>query len=155
MTAIAAAGRRYLPRGWGDLLRQLGIWFGFLLAYQVARGFADRSPAKAFDDGLRVIGFEQHVSSTLWELTFQRVADSSRLLATATSWTYWLSEFGVLGLALGWVYVRRHEHFGRFRNAILLANVFGLVGYVLAPTAPPRMFSDFGFVDTLSSFPAL
>jgi len=56
VTAIAAAGRRYLPRGWGDLLRQLGIWFGFLLAYQVARGFADRSPAKAFDDGLRVIG---------------------------------------------------------------------------------------------------
>ena len=155
MTAIAAAGRRYLPRGWGDLLRQLGIWFGFLLAYQVARGFADRSPAKAFDDGLRVIGFEQHVSSTLWELTFQRVADSSRLLATATSWTYWLSEFGVLGIALAWVYLRRHEHFKRFRNAILLANVFGLVGYVLAPTAPPRMFSDFGFVDTLSSFPAL
>ena len=155
MTAIAAAGRRYLPRGWADLARQLAIWFGFLLAYQVARGFADRSPAKAFDDGLRVIGFEQRVSSTLWELTFQRLADSSRLLETATSWTYWLSEFGVLGIALGWVYLRRHEHFRRFRNAILLANVFGLVGYVIAPTAPPRMFTDFGFVDTLSSFGAL
>jgi membrane-associated phospholipid phosphatase len=153
--AVAAVGRRYLPRGWTDLLRQLGIWFGFLLAYQVARGFADRSPAKAFDDGLRVIQLEQRVSSTLWELTFQRLADSSRLLETATSWTYWLSEFGVLGLALGWVYLRRHDQFGRFRNAILLANVFGLVGYVLAPTAPPRMFADFGFVDTLSSFGAL
>ena len=40
MTAIAAAGRRYLPRGWADLARQLAIWFGFLLAYQLARGFA-------------------------------------------------------------------------------------------------------------------
>ena len=153
--AVAAVGRRYLPRGWSDLGRQLAIWFGFLLAYQVARGFADRSPAKAFEYGRRVIEFEQSVSSTLWELTFQRLADSSRLLELATSWTYWLSEFGVLGLALAWVYLRRHEQFARFRNAILLANLLGLVGYVLAPTAPPRMFSDFGFVDTLSQFSAL
>jgi membrane-associated phospholipid phosphatase len=40
----------------------------------------------------------------------------------------------------------------RFRNTILLANVIGLVGYVLLPTAPPRMFPDFGFDDTLQNF---
>src|SRR5205823_5420647 len=54
-----------------------------------------------------------------------------------------------------WVYLRRHEAFIRFRNAILLANVIGLVGYVLLPTAPPRMFPDFGFDDTLSQFASL
>jgi membrane-associated phospholipid phosphatase len=155
VTAFAAAGRRYLPRGWADLARQVAIWFGFLLAYQLARGFADRSPAKAFDDGLKVIQLEQRVSSTLWELTFQRLVHSSALLEIATSWTYWLSEFAVLGLGLLWVYLRRHEHFARLRNAVLLANVIGLVGYVLAPTAPPRMFTAFGFVDTLSSFGGL
>jgi membrane-associated phospholipid phosphatase len=34
----------------------------------------------------------------------------------------------------------------------MLANVIGLAGYVLLPTAPPRMFPGFGFVDTLARF---
>jgi membrane-associated phospholipid phosphatase len=51
--------------------------------------------------------------------------------------------------------LRRHDYFIRFRNTILLANVIGLIGYVLLPTAPPRMFPDLGFDDTLSQFASL
>src|SRR2546421_197891 len=80
MSAVAAVGRRYLPRGWTDFGRQLMIWFGFLL---------------------------------------------------------------------------RHESFKRFRTWILLANVLGLVGYVLLPTAPPRMFQSLGFIDTLGSMSSM
>ena len=36
--AVAAFGRRYLPRGWKHLALQFAIWFGFLIAYQAARG---------------------------------------------------------------------------------------------------------------------
>jgi membrane-associated phospholipid phosphatase len=129
----------------------LAIWFGFLGAYQVARGLADRNPPKAFDNGLHVIGIERHANA-LFELTLQRLVDGSEVLATAASWTYWNSEFTVLGLALLWVYLRRNGAFVKFRNTILLANVIGLVGYVLLPTAPPRMFPDLGFSDTLSNF---
>src|SRR5881398_837637 len=154
MTTLAAVGRRVLPRGWADLAKQLGIWFGFLFAYQAARGIADRNPPKAFDNGLKVIGFERHIHG-LVELTFQRFVDSSHLLMSLASWTYWNSEFTVVGLALLWVYLRRHEAFVRFRNTILLANVIGLVGYVLLPTAPPRMFPDLGFADTLADFGGL
>ena len=136
--------------GWADFGRQLAIWFGFLVAYQVARGIADRNPPRAFDNGLHVIGIERH-APRLFELSLQRLVDGSHLLATLASWTYWNSEFTVLGLALLWVYLRRNEAFVRFRNTILLANVIGLVGYVLLPTAPPRMFPDFGFDDTLRS----
>jgi membrane-associated phospholipid phosphatase len=151
---VAAVGRRYLPRGWVDLARQLAIWFGFVLVYQVARGIADRDPVRAFDNGIWVIRAEEHVSN-LFELTLQQFAHSSAVLTTAVSWTYWNSEFTVIGLTLLWVYLRRHEHFHRFRNWILLANAIGLVGYVLLPTAPPRMFPGFGFIDTLSQFGAL
>jgi membrane-associated phospholipid phosphatase len=154
MTTIAAAGRRVLPRGWGDFARQIAIWFGFLFAYQAARGIADRNPARAFDNGLRVIDAERHFHG-LVELTFQRFVDSSEFMVSLASWTYWNSEFTVVGLALLWVYLRRHEAFIRFRNTILLANVIGLVGYVLLPTAPPRMFPDLGFDDTLSQFASL
>ena len=57
------------------------------------------------------------------------------------------SEFTVLGLGLLYVYLRRHEAFTRFRNAILLANVLGLFGYVFMPTAPPRLLGV-GFEDS-------
>jgi hypothetical protein len=153
--AVAAVGRRYLPRGWRDFLLQLAIWFGFLAAYQVARGFADRDPARAFANGLRVIDWEEGHAHRLFELTFQNLAASSKALELAVAWTYWNSEFTVMGLALLWVYLRRHTAFPRFRNTILLANAIGLVGYVLAPTAPPRMFPGFGFADTLGSIGSL
>src|SRR5262249_40624696 len=102
MNAVSNVGKRYLPRGWGDLGLQVAIWFGFLALYQIARGIADHSTARAFANGLRVIDFERGANA-LYELTFQRLASSSHLLTTATSWTYWNSEFTVVGLALLWV----------------------------------------------------
>src|ERR687885_1237625 len=155
MTAVAAAGRRVLPRGWTDFARQLVIWFGFVFAYQIVRGIVDRNPTKAFDNGLKVISLEERTTHHLFELTFQRIADSSRFLTETTSWTYWNSEFTVVGLTLLWVYLRRNGAFTRFRNAILLANALGLLGYVLLPTAPPRMFPELGFVDTLADYGGL
>jgi membrane-associated phospholipid phosphatase len=53
------------------------------------------------------------------------------------------------------VYLRRHESFKRLRNSLLLANALGLVGYVLLPTAPPRMFPWLGFSDALDTMHGL
>jgi membrane-associated phospholipid phosphatase len=154
VTAVIAAGRRVLPKGYADLARQVLIWFGFLLVYQIARGMADRSPAQAFDNGLAVIDLQERFGG-LWELSLQGLLLSSSFLQTLTSWTYWLSQFAVLGLALLFVYLRRNESFLRFRNTVLAANVIGLAGYIAYPTAPPRMFHEFGFVDVLASFSSL
>jgi membrane-associated phospholipid phosphatase len=154
MTAAIAAGRRLFPRGYADFGYQLLIWFGFLAAYQVARGVADRDPTRAFANGWRVIDVEQRLAG-LGELTLQGWTQSSRVLETLVSWTYWNSEFTVIGLALLWVYFRRNAAFLRFRNTILLANVLGLIGYVFLPTAPPRLFTSMGFTDTLSQFGGL
>ena len=148
MSAMVAAGRRHLPGGWADLGRQLAIWFGFAVIYQVVRGYVDRRPPEvAFQHGYRVFHIETSVFSRLYELTFQNFVDQRHLLATAVTWTYWNSEFTVVGLAVLWVYLRRHEAFRGFRNSILLANVIGLVFYAAYPTAPPRMLG-LGFVDT-------
>jgi membrane-associated phospholipid phosphatase len=154
MNAVVAAGRRVLPRGYADFARQLAIWFGFYVAYQIARGLADRDVPAAFDNGRAVIDLERRAGA-LWELSLQGALHSSDVLMRLASWTYWLSQFAVLGIALLWVYLRRNDVFLRFRNTVLIANLIGLVGYVLLPTAPPRMFPDFGFVDTLASFSSL
>ena len=154
MTAVLAAGRRVLPRGYRDFALQLAIWIGFALVYQVARGVADRDAARAFENGLKVIDIEQRAGS-LFELSLQGVLQSSQLLVTLSSWTYWLSQFTVLGLTLLWVYLWHNDRFLRFRNWVITANLIGLGGYVLLPTAPPRMFPDFGYADTLASFSSL
>jgi hypothetical protein len=145
-TMVAVVGRRYLPRGWKDLGIQLLIWFGFALLYQLARGLADRNPAKAFQNGYHVVHLETRVAHRLYELTFQNFVDQRHLLETAVSWTYWNSEFTVVGLSVLFVYLRRHEAFVAFRNSILLANLIGLIGYVAMPTAPPRLLGV-GFVN--------
>jgi membrane-associated phospholipid phosphatase len=154
MTAVIAAGRRVLPRGYRDFARQVVIWLGFVVAYQLARGVADRDPAEAIRNGLAVIDLQERFGG-LWELSLQGALLSSDFLMTLTSWTYWLSQFAVLGLALLFVYLRRNDAFLRFRNTILAANVIGLAGYIAFPTAPPRMFGEYGFVDVLAQFSSL
>jgi hypothetical protein len=62
MIAAIAAGSRLFPRGYADFGYQLLIWFGFLAAYQVARGVADRDPSRAFANGWRVIDVEQRLA---------------------------------------------------------------------------------------------
>ena len=150
MTAAAAAVSRQLPRGWLDLFRQLLIWFGFVFAYQIARGVADQNDAAAFSNARGIVDFERRATG-LWELSLQSWAQSSHSIAVSMQWTYWLSQFAVVGIALLYVYLRHYEYFTRFRNVLMLANVLGLVGYVLLPTAPPRMLPEFGFVDTLAA----
>ncbi len=146
MERVASLGRRILPRGWGHFGLQVGLWFGFYISYLAVRSEVDQKPAVALTNGVKVIKFEQRHIHHLFELTAQRIVDSSHFLLTAAAWTYWNSEFTVIGLTLLWVYLRRHERFARFRNAILLANLIGLVGYFLMPTAPPWMLPHWGFV---------
>jgi membrane-associated phospholipid phosphatase len=147
MSTVVAAGRRYLPRGWADLGRQLAIWFGFAVLYQLARGIADRKPpAVAFAHGRDVLNFEVDLTHRVYELTLQNFVDQKHWLETLVTWTYWNSEFTVVGICVLWVYMRRHESFARFRNAVLIANVLGLIGYIAMPTAPPRLLGV-GFVN--------
>ncbi len=146
MTSYAEARR--LPRGWAHLALQVAVWFGFYAAYQVARGAADRGVAEAFWNGTLVIEAENKLQALI-EPGVQNFVEQSQLLVVATSYTYWLSQFAVVGATLLWVYFRHHERFADFRNWLIGANLVGLLGYVLMPTAPPRMFPEWGFSDTL------
>ena len=127
---------------------------GFYVAYQVVRGAADRSVSHAFQNGEAVLRTENGLGA-LFEPAVQRVVDTSTILVTLTSYTYWLSQFAVVGVTLLWVYFRHHERFAGFRNWLIVANLVGLVGYILMPTAPPRMFPEWGFVDTLGQYSSI
>ena len=151
MAASTATVARRLPRGWAHLALQFAFWIAFYFAYQLARGVADREgEATAFANGAWVIDFQRSLHSMV-ELTLQRAVESSTILIQATSLTYWLSQFAVVGIALVWVYFKAHERFYGFRNMLIVGNLIGLLGYILLPTAPPRMFPEAGFTDTLAA----
>ncbi len=151
MTAGTATVTRRLPRGWAHLALQFAFWIGFYFAYQLARGVADRGGVTAaFANGEWIIDFQRSLGSMV-ELTFQHAVEQSGLLIQATSVTYWLSQFAVVGIALTWVYFKAHDRFYGFRNTLIVGNLIGLIGYVLVPTAPPRMFPEAGFIDTLAA----
>jgi membrane-associated phospholipid phosphatase len=127
------------------------VWFGFYGAYQAARGAADRGVGEAFWNGTLVIETENRLRMFV-EPAVQDFVERSNVLVAATTYTYWLSQFAVVGIALLWVYFRHHERFAGFRNWLIGANLVGLLGYVFMPTAPPRMFPEWGFVDTLAQY---
>ena len=60
--------------------------------------------------------------------------------------TYILSALALLV----WVWVRRPEQWRFARDSFLVLNALAFLTFLLYPTAPPRMLSGLGFVDTVS-----
>jgi hypothetical protein len=66
--------------------------------------------------------------------------------------TYFHAHFAVTTLFMFWLYLRRNDHYYFVRNIVFSAMAIALIGYLLYPTAPPRMLTDLGFTDTLEKF---
>ena len=128
-------------RGLVRLLRRLpgGAW---RRGQRRGRGVLERN---ARDRGERKL-------QALVEPGVQNFVERSELLIVVTSYTYWLSQFAVVGVTLLWLYFRHHHRFADLRNWLIGANLVGLLGYVLMPTAPPRMYPEWGFSDTLAEY---
>jgi len=139
-----------LPRGRDDFVRQIAIWCGFALAYEIARACADRGDHVALANARRVVALEKSLGG-LPEVDIQHwFLSAGSLFVHVVDWTYWLSQFVVLSAGLLWVYLRHNEGYLQLRNTLFLVNAMGLVCYVAAPTAPPRLLPGDGLVDTLS-----
>ena len=65
---------------------------------------------------------------------------------------YFNSHFVITTAFLVWLYLFRNDNFNFVRNMFLVAMGLALIGYVLFPTAPPRMFPGAGFTDTIAAF---
>jgi membrane-associated phospholipid phosphatase len=133
------------------VLLEIALWSGFAMAYEITRGLVAGSRTRALVNGGDVIRLERRVG-TLYELSVQRaVLRAPHVLLVLVDWSYWLSQFLVVLLVVAWIYVRRNEMYPRLRNTLVLANTLALVAYAAIPLAPPRLFPQVGFVDTLAS----
>src|SRR6478609_10536639 len=140
----------WLPRGWGDLARQLAIFALFDLLYEATRTLAVSDRAVALRHANDIVSAERSLG-IFHELDVQHFAAASpHFVQAVANWTYFNCQFTISFGFLFWVYLRRNHAFPLVRNVFIAANAIGLVCYTLYPAAPPRMLGSLGFVDTLN-----
>jgi hypothetical protein len=139
----------WLPHGYGDAGRQLGLFVVAELTYELVRGLADGARAQAFINGQNVIDFEKG-THTFFEPAFQQLFLDHRWVIDLANFLYMNSHFVVTTVFLLWLYLFRNSSFYFVRNMFMVAMGLAVVGYALLPTAPPRMFPE--FTDTITDF---
>jgi hypothetical protein len=143
---------RLLPRGWMDLLRQIVLFVGALLVYDLVRGIvAGDNPYKPFGDAMRIIDVERALHVFV-EPSVQAWALHKHWLMDGADWIYLNGHFGVTLAVLAFIYARRNQSFYFVRNMFMIAMGLALIGYWLYPTAPPRLMPEWGFTDAISQF---
>jgi hypothetical protein len=97
-----------------------------------------------------------HLLSLEGNLSLETSLNSAleRLPVLAVIASYWYSalHYTVTPAVLVWLHRKHPGDYKAARTSLVSATLLGLVGFWLYPTAPPRMLTHDGFVDTLAQF---
>jgi membrane-associated phospholipid phosphatase len=141
---------RALPKGPVDALRQIAMFVGAYVLYQVVRGLVNGNDvAKATWNATKVIVLERKLHVFV-EPSIQKWALNSHWLMDVATWAYLNVNYAVTGLMLLWIYLRRNDSFYFLRNTYMIAMFIALIGYAVYPTAPPRLMPEWGFTDVVA-----
>jgi len=143
--------KKLLPRGARDLLWQILLFCGAYWVYRLVRGQVFDQSAAAFDHARDIVSLERSVHVFV-EPSLQQWAIRTGFLDDVGSWMYLNTHFIVTTCTLAFIYLFRNEHYYFVRNMFMVAMGLALVGYVVYPTAPPRMLPELGFADSVSDF---
>ncbi|WP_051204268.1 MULTISPECIES: phosphatase PAP2 family protein [Nocardioides] len=127
-------------------LRELGFIALLYIAYAASRVFADDALAPARERAMRIVDIEVTLL-----LDLERTAvgwfvdhDVAGLLA---AYYYATAHYVGTAVVLGWLYRRRAALYPRARQVLVASTLVALVGYLLMPTAPPRLV---GYADLMA-----
>jgi membrane-associated phospholipid phosphatase len=151
MSRAFAAVTARLPQGWSDLGRQIGVLVAVDVAYETVRGLAEGERVVALAHGQQIVDLERSMH-TFFEPALQAFFLPAHWLVDFANQVYLNSQFSITLAFLIWLYLFRNESFYFVRNMFIVAMGLALIGYTFYPTAPPRMFPEHGFVDTITAF---
>jgi hypothetical protein len=144
---------RLLPHGLTDLVRQVALFAIAYYAYRLVRGMVDDSSGAtvAFHHANELISLERTLHIFV-EPSVQTWASAQPLILDGASWLYINAQTTVTLAALAFLYLFHNRSFYFVRNMFMVAWVLALVGYIVFPTAPPRFFPEWGFIDSVQHF---
>jgi hypothetical protein len=134
-----------------DAARQMLLMAIAYYGYRLTRGWIDdpMGATAAFRNARELISIEQSLGIFV-EPAVQAWASSNRAILDFSSWMYINAQSIVTVGALVYLYLCHNKSFYFVRNMFAVAFAIALVGYVVVPTAPPRFFPEWGFVDSVS-----
>lgn len=140
MTARERAASLLTSRAPGlpGVLVELGVVAVALMANVVVRWVTLDDLDVALANAADVLALEQAWGLD-WEHAAQDVVHAMPWWGTFGAWFYVWGYLPVIALALVVLFSRRPRDFAELRNALLVAGIVGLPGYVLYPLAPPRL----------------
>ncbi len=120
--------------------------------YSSGRLLARGDVETALDHGRRILEIEQflHINP---ERALNEVVTRVTALGVFFDFAYATLHYVVTPAVLIWVWRRFPGRYRAVRTWLALSTVLGLIGFILLPTAPPRLLPDsYGFVDTMAQY---
>jgi hypothetical protein len=138
---------RVRPRWWIEVAI---IAFGYALYSGIRMAMPTRTGA-AFSHAVSLLHVERawHLAP---EIGLNTLVSSHRALAVILDYHYATLHYVVTPAVLIWLVIARPDRYRHARRILVVATIIGLIGFWLAPVAPPRMLDTDGFVDTMARF---
>lgn len=124
------------------------IMVGAYMAYEAVRRLVVSEPHLAFGNALDIIHIERRLG-IFYEPDLQRLIVGHDWLVTLFNWIYVWGYLPVIIVAAIYLFLAHRTSYMRYRNTFLLSGAVGLAVFAVVPVAPPRMFPELGFVDTV------
>jgi hypothetical protein len=97
----------------------------------------------------------QHLQDVLhlnWELSFNHFVADTEWLAQFLNYYYSTMHFIVTISVMVWLFARRPHVYRGARTVLVTTTLLALVGFTLYPTAPPRLLTQYDYIDTVVKF---
>ncbi|HUR74674.1 MAG TPA: phosphatase PAP2 family protein [Sporichthya sp.] len=131
--------------------REFGAMVVLFSVYKFGRVVHTSDVDLAYSNAQRIWDFERwsHLPN---ELDAQQAMLPMRGLVEFANTYYAFVHIPATAIFLIWMYLRRPELYPPVRRAIIGTTAVALAGHILFPLAPPRMLTQYGFVDTAALY---
>ena len=131
-------------------LREVVLLSALYLAYCVTRVLGAHDVGAGRQRAGDILQLEGMVHLDVESQVNAAVTDMAWLAVPMDYW-YAVLHYVVTPAALVWLYLTHRSGYARRRNALVISSILGLFGYLLFPTAPPRLMGD-PYLDTLARY---
>lgn len=120
-----------------------------VLLYFLVRGLVDGNYDTAARHAEQIISLEKRLG--IWvELEMQSIIIGSTWRTDLVNWIYIWAHWPVIAIVVFWLVLWHFDHYPKYRNALLISGVMGMIIFATYPVAPPRLMPEYGFVDTVT-----
>jgi hypothetical protein len=133
-----------LRRPW---LREIGVVAALYVGYSLARVFGSDDETIAFQNATELLHFERWLGLDT-ERSWNTLLVAHEWLSASSAFWYASMHYVVTPVMLLLLWRKSRPLYSRMRWALVGSTTLALAGYLLFPTAPPRMMS--GYVDVMA-----